>query len=82
MVVAETGDSGGSNGFRGPRVVNVGALFTLDSAIGRPALPAAIDDVNSDTIILKDTKLNLMLQQDSKCSGFLASVEGHPCLCS
>ncbi|CAA2974913.1 glutamate receptor 3.4-like [Olea europaea var. sylvestris] len=60
-----------------PRVVNIGALFTLNSAIGRsakPAILAAVDDINSDSSILKGTKLNLTLQ-DTNCSGFLGTVE-------
>ncbi|KAI3457324.1 hypothetical protein Pfo_013987 [Paulownia fortunei] len=60
-----------------PRVINIGALLTFNSAIGRsagPALLAAIEDVNSDSSILKDTKLNLILQ-DTNCSGFLGIVE-------
>ncbi|CAK9182687.1 unnamed protein product [Ilex paraguariensis] len=60
-----------------PRVVNVGALFTLNSVIGqsaKPALVAAIDDVNSDPSILSGTKLNLILH-DTNCSGFLGTVE-------
>lgn len=62
-----------------PRVVNIGALFTLNSAIGRsakPAILAAVDDINSDSSILKGTKLNLTLQ-DTNCSGFLGTVEGN-----
>ncbi|KAL6529628.1 hypothetical protein OROGR_015251 [Orobanche gracilis] len=62
----------------GPKVINVGALFTFDSSIGRsagPALLAAIEDVNSDDTTLKDQKLRLILQ-DTNCSGFLGTVEG------
>ncbi|CAI9759981.1 unnamed protein product [Fraxinus pennsylvanica] len=60
-----------------PRVVNVGALFTLNSAIGRsakPAIIAAVDDINSDSSVLKGTKMNLILL-DTNCSGFLGTVE-------
>lgn len=59
-------------------VVNVGALFTFDSYIGRslaPAIRAAVDDVNSDSTILKDKKINLVVQ-DTNCSGFIGTVEG------
>ncbi|KAL9145102.1 hypothetical protein ABFS82_13G017500 [Erythranthe guttata] len=59
------------------RVIDIGALYTVNSAIGRsagPALVAAIDDVNSDTTILKGSMLNLVLQ-DTNCSGFLGTVE-------
>lgn len=61
-----------------PRVVNIGALFTYNSAIGRsaqPAIKAAIEDVNSDPDLLPGTRLNLILQ-DTNCSGFLGTVEG------
>lgn len=60
-----------------PSVVNVGALFTLNSVIGRsaqPAIKAAIDDVNSDSSVLPETKLKLILH-DTNCSGFLGTVE-------
>ncbi|KAL3509704.1 hypothetical protein ACH5RR_029105 [Cinchona calisaya] len=60
-----------------PKEVNIGALFTLNSAIGssaKPALLAAIDEVNSDPSILMGTKLNLILH-DTNCSGFLGTIE-------
>ncbi|KAG8387018.1 hypothetical protein BUALT_Bualt03G0209500 [Buddleja alternifolia] len=60
-----------------PKIVNIGALFTFNSAIGKsakPALVAAIEDVNSDSNILNNTKLNLILQ-DTNCSGFLGTIE-------
>ncbi|GFY97488.1 glutamate receptor 3.4 [Actinidia rufa] len=60
-----------------PSVVNVGALFTFDSVIGRaakPAIAAAVDDVNSDSTVLPGTKLNLLFH-DTKCSGFLGTIE-------
>lgn len=81
MVVAMevTGNRGNPSGvFGGKRVINVGAFFTYNSTIGRsvkPALVAAIEDVNSDKTILNGTKLNLILQ-DTNCSGFLGTVEG------
>lgn len=58
--------------------VNIGALFTLNSVIGRsakPAILAAVDDVNSDSSILPEIKLNVILR-DTNCSGFLGTVEG------
>ncbi|PQQ17950.1 hypothetical protein Pyn_40672 [Prunus yedoensis var. nudiflora] len=60
-----------------PRSLNIGALFTLNSVIGRaakPAIYAAIDDVNSDPSILPGTKLEVILH-DTNCSGFLGTVE-------
>ncbi|KZV17708.1 glutamate receptor 3.4-like [Dorcoceras hygrometricum] len=61
----------------GKRVLNIGSLFSLDSAIGRsvrPALLAAIVDVNSDASILQDTQLNLIFQ-DTNCSAFLGNIQ-------
>lgn len=63
-----------------PKVVNIGALFTTNSVIGRsaePALVAAINDVNSGSSILRGTKLNLIFQ-DTNCSGFVGTVDGNP----
>ncbi|CAL5336466.1 unnamed protein product [Camellia sinensis] len=60
-----------------PSVVNIGALYTFNSAIGRstkPAIEAAVDDVNSDSTVLAGMKLNLILH-DTNCSGFLGIVE-------
>ncbi|PQP96473.1 glutamate receptor 3.4 [Prunus yedoensis var. nudiflora] len=60
-----------------PSSLNIGALFTLNSVIGRaakPAIYAAIDDVNSDPSILPGTKLNVILY-DTNCSEFLGTVE-------
>lgn len=62
-----------------PSVVNVGALFTFNSVIGRavkPAIAMAIADVNSDSTVLSGTKLNLV-SHDTNCSGFLGTVEGN-----
>ncbi|XP_018492522.1 glutamate receptor 3.4 isoform X1 [Raphanus sativus] len=59
-----------------PSSVNVGALFTYDSFIGRaakPAFKAAMDDVNADQTVLKGTKLNIVFQ-DSNCSGFIGTM--------
>lgn len=61
-----------------PNSVNVGALFTYDSFIGRaakPAFKAAMDDVNADQTVLKGTKLNIVFQ-DSNCSGFIGTMGG------
>lgn len=61
-----------------PTVVNFGALFTLNSVIGRsakPAIAAAVNDVNSDSSILQGTRLNMILR-DTNCSGFIGTVEG------
>ncbi|KAK4492778.1 hypothetical protein RD792_000098 [Penstemon davidsonii] len=71
---ANGNSSGGSNRTKN---VNIGALFTYNSVIGRSAMPAilaAVEDVNSDTTILKNTKLNLIMQ-DTNCSGFVGTIE-------
>lgn len=66
-----------SSSSRRPSVVNIGALLTFNSVIGRsvkPAIIAAVDDVNSNPSILGDTHLNLFLH-DTNCSGFLGTIE-------
>nr|XP_043623247.1 glutamate receptor 3.5-like isoform X2 [Erigeron canadensis] len=71
------GKSGNTTVGRVPSVVNVGALFTVNSVIGRsvkPAVVAAIDDVNASPTVLRGTKLNLILH-DTNCSGFLGTIE-------
>ncbi|GFS30288.1 glutamate receptor 3.5 [Actinidia rufa] len=60
-----------------PSSVNVGALFTFDSVIGqaaKPAIAAAVDDVNSDSTVLPGTKLNLIFH-DTNCSGFVGTIK-------
>ncbi|KAK6258081.1 hypothetical protein SCA6_012555 [Theobroma cacao] len=60
-----------------PEVVNIGAIFSFQSVIGKAAkvaVEAAIEDINSNPDILRGTKLNLQLK-DSNYSGFLAMVE-------
>lgn len=67
-----------------PSSVNVGALFTYDSFIGRaakPAFKAAMDDVNADQTVLKGIKLNIVFQ-DSNCSGFIGTMGGIHCFFS
>jgi ionotropic glutamate receptor len=61
-----------------PAVVNIGAIFTFDSTIGRVAKIAineAVKDVNSNSSILHGTKLHVTMK-DSNCSGFFGMVEG------
>lgn len=70
------------NGFvccQRPAVVNIGAIFTFDSVIGRvakPAMETAVSDINNDRRILNGTKLNL-ITEDAKCNVFLGSVGGN-----
>ncbi|KAI3789493.1 hypothetical protein L2E82_02290 [Cichorium intybus] len=77
MAVKDKSGNTTSSSSRMPSVVNVGALFTVNSVIGRsvkPAVAAAIDDVNSNSNILVGTRLNLILH-DTNCSGFLGTIE-------
>ncbi|KAI0495185.1 hypothetical protein KFK09_025335 [Dendrobium nobile] len=63
------------NGER-PAVVNIGAVLTYDSAIGRvakAAIEAAVQDVNANENVLNGTRLNLMME-DSSCSAFIGAV--------
>ncbi|PRQ52814.1 putative periplasmic binding protein-like I [Rosa chinensis] len=74
-VMAQTGNAPVSS--KRPSSLNIGALFTFNSAIGRsakPAILAAIEEVNSDSSVLEGTKLNIIFH-DTNCSGFLGTVE-------
>lgn len=67
-----------NNGNSRPAVVNIGAMFSFNSTIGRVAkiaMKAAVDDVNSNSSVLKGTKLVLKMQ-DSNCHGFFGIIEG------
>ncbi|OVA00643.1 Ionotropic glutamate receptor [Macleaya cordata] len=60
-----------------PAVVNIGALFTFNSTIGRVAkvaMEAAIEDVNSNSSVLGGPKLVIKMQ-DTNCSGYIGIVE-------
>lgn len=60
-----------------PTVVNIGAIFTFNSVIGRAAKTAmevAVSDVNADRSILSGTRLKLIME-DANCSVFIGSVE-------
>lgn len=61
-----------------PAVVNIGAIFTFDSTIGKVAkiaMEEAVKDVNANSSILHGTKLVLHMQ-NSNCSGFDGMVQG------
>ncbi|KAK4255350.1 hypothetical protein QN277_008361 [Acacia crassicarpa] len=78
-VVARTGNTitNKTNVPTRPSVVRVGVLFTLNSYIGRsakPAILAALDDVNNDTTILRGIKMEVILV-DTNCSGFIGTLE-------
>ncbi|XP_050125335.1 glutamate receptor 3.6-like isoform X2 [Malus sylvestris] len=60
-----------------PDVVNIGAIFTFDSVIGKIAklaITLAVEDVNSNPEILNGTKLTLKMQ-NTKSSDFLGIIE-------
>eukprot|EP00262_Sarcandra_glabra_P015704 TRINITY_DN4901_c0_g1_i1.p1 TRINITY_DN4901_c0_g1~~TRINITY_DN4901_c0_g1_i1.p1 ORF type:complete len:936 (-),score=151.05 TRINITY_DN4901_c0_g1_i1:98-2905(-) len=60
-----------------PSSVNIGALFTFNSTIGRAArtgIEAAIEDVNANSSILPATRLDVIFQ-DTNCSGFIGTIE-------
>ncbi|KAK1423914.1 hypothetical protein QVD17_19225 [Tagetes erecta] len=59
-----------------PDFVNVGALFSFDSIIGRAAkaaMEAAVIDVNSDSTLLNATQMRLIMD-DTNCSVFKSSI--------
>ncbi|GMP50103.1 hypothetical protein CsSME_00016852 [Camellia sinensis var. sinensis] len=72
-----------ANGFSGnvssrPAVVNIGAIFTFESTIGRVAeiaIEEAVKDVNFNASVLPGTKLVLQMQ-DSNCGVFLSLIGG------
>ncbi|XP_077243558.1 glutamate receptor 3.7-like [Tasmannia lanceolata] len=60
-----------------PKVVNIGAIFTFDSVIGRvakKAIETAVADINDNSSVLGGTKLSLIMR-DSNCSVFMGSIE-------
>ncbi|KAF5199049.1 Glutamate receptor 3.3 [Thalictrum thalictroides] len=59
-----------------PMVVNIGAIFSYDSVIGRVAkvaIEAAAEDINANQNILRGIKLKVIMA-DSECKVFLGSV--------
>lgn len=59
-----------------PAVVNVGAIFTFDSTIGKVAKVAiqeAVKDINENSTVLPGTTLRMEMRS-SNCSGFLGMV--------
>ncbi|KAM0970083.1 hypothetical protein EV1_017984 [Malus domestica] len=60
-----------------PDVVNLGAIFSFDTIIGKVAkvaIEAAVKDVNSDPSVLGGTKM-IVTMQDSNYSGLLGIIE-------
>ena len=73
------GNGFGVNVSSRPAVVNIGAMFSFDSTIGRVAkiaIEEAVKDVNSNSIVLTGTKL-VVNMQDSNCSGVLGMFRGN-----
>ncbi|GLT54129.1 hypothetical protein SLA2020_273540 [Shorea laevis] len=61
-----------------PNVINIGAIFSFNSSIGKVAkvvIEAAVEDVNSNPSVLKGTKLKLAMQDTKQSSGFLGIIE-------
>ncbi|KAG6701761.1 hypothetical protein I3842_07G001800 [Carya illinoinensis] len=61
-----------------PDVVNIGAILSFNSSIGKVAkvaLEAAVEDVNSNPVVLSGTKLKLAMQDTKLSGGFLGIVE-------
>ncbi|PKA62215.1 Glutamate receptor 3.7 [Apostasia shenzhenica] len=59
-----------------PAVVNIGAILTYESAIGKvakAAIETAVDDVNANDQILYGTRLNLFME-NSNCSAFIGTL--------
>uniref|UniRef100_A0A2P2JYM2 Glutamate receptor n=1 Tax=Rhizophora mucronata TaxID=61149 RepID=A0A2P2JYM2_RHIMU len=60
-----------------PESVNIGAILTFNSSIGKVAkvaIEAAVNDINSDPSVLGRTKLNIKMK-DSNYSGFMGIIE-------
>lgn len=60
-----------------PDAVNIGAVFTFDSVIGRVAKSAieiAVSDINANPRILNGTHLKLIME-DASCDAFLGSIK-------
>lgn len=61
-----------------PTTVNVGALLSFNSTVGRVAkvaIEAAVDDVNSNANILNGTTLKILMLDTKLSTGFLGIVD-------
>ncbi|KAM0943830.1 putative periplasmic binding protein-like I [Dioscorea sansibarensis] len=77
LIGAKAGNQNGTISFSRPKALSLGALFTLNSTIGRAAklaIELAVGDVNKDPTVLPGTRLNV-ITQDTNCSGFLGIIE-------
>lgn len=78
LIGAKAGNQNGTIGFSRPKALSLGALFTLNSTIGKAAkfaIELAVGDVNNDPSVLPGTRLSVIIQ-DTNCSGFLGIIEG------
>ncbi|XP_028776703.1 glutamate receptor 3.6-like [Neltuma alba] len=71
-----------SNGLSGvparPSSVNVGAILSFNSTVGKVAkvaIDAAKDDINSNPSVLNGTKLNISFQDTKFSTGFLGIID-------
>ncbi|KAK7346273.1 hypothetical protein VNO80_20788 [Phaseolus coccineus] len=61
-----------------PRAVNIGAILSFNSTIGRVAkvaIQAAVDDINSNATILNGTKLKISMLDTKLSAGFLGIID-------
>lgn len=61
-----------------PSTVNIGALLSFNSTVGRVAkvaIEAAVDDINSNPTVLRGTKLNVSMQDTKLSNGFLGIID-------
>ncbi|RDX62382.1 Glutamate receptor 3.6, partial [Mucuna pruriens] len=69
---------GTSNVTTRPSAVNIGAILSFNSTIGRVAkvaIQAAVDDINSNATILNGTKLNISMLDTKLSTGFLGIID-------
>ncbi|KAK4261653.1 hypothetical protein QN277_004618 [Acacia crassicarpa] len=73
-----------SNGLNGvpsssrPNSVNIGAILSFNSTIGKVAkvaIDAAKDDINSNPSVLNGTKLNISFRDTELSTGFLGIID-------
>jgi len=61
-----------------PRAVNIGAILSFNSTIGRVAkiaIQSAVDDINSNPTILNGTKLKISMLDTKLSAGFLGIID-------
>jgi len=61
-----------------PSIINIGAILSFNSTIGRVAkvaIEAAVDDINSNPKVLSGTKLNVSMLDTKSSPGFQKIVD-------